>query len=227
MADLSVCGQRHGQHRVAVVHVRKVDARAVAGRAREALHIQVVGEHVAGISDLGNAVGRAHRRTQQQSRSQQQADEPQPGGQPVPHRRPSRRRQNLSFRRRGVGIEGLHRRDKPESALGQRLHKPRVLRRVAQRLAKLVHRYSQAVVEVDGRVGAPKLNLQGLPRNHFPRMLEQHGQQLEGLALQAYPHTGAAQFSRFQVGFKNSELHPVGDVVLWPHTHGCTDQTPH
>ena len=62
VADFAVCSQGNRQHRVAVVHVREVEAGSVANRAGEALHIQIiqtVGENMAGVGDLDNAIGPA------------------------------------------------------------------------------------------------------------------------------------------------------------------------
>ena len=69
-------------------------------------------------------------------------------------------------------VDPVYRGDEPVAALGQRLNKPGIVGRVAQRFAELVYCNAQAVIEIDGGVGAPQLVLQGLARNHFAVMLD-------------------------------------------------------
>jgi hypothetical protein len=107
------------------------------------------------------------------------------------------------------------------TALGQRFDKAGVLGMVAQRLSQLVYGDSQAVIEVDSGVRAPQLLLEFLPADHLAWTLQERSKDLEGLALKPDPNTRAAQFSSFEVRFKDPELHLRGTVFSFCHCH-CT-----
>ena len=118
-------------------------------------------------------------------------------------------------------FEALDRRYEAVTSLGEGLNKARVFGLVAQSVAQFVHCDSQTVVKVDGCVGAPKLLLQFLAGDNFPWTLEQGCKQFEGLALEPNPDAGPTQFSRLQIGLKNTELYAHGVATLFCHCH-CT-----
>ena len=99
----------------------------------------------------------------------------------------------------------MHRRDEPVSAFRQGLDILRILRGVAERLADLINRRAQAVVEVDDRFRAPDLLLQFLPGDDFSGVAEQDGEQLERLALQLDADAALPQFTGPQVGFEHAK----------------------
>ena len=92
---------------------------------------------------------------------------------------------SFSGRRGRFRIDCLDRCDEAVTPFGQGFDKTRVLGVVAQGFAELIHGDSQAVVEINGRVRAPKPLLQSLAGNYLAWLLQQGRQQLEGLALQA------------------------------------------
>jgi hypothetical protein len=102
-------------------------------------------------------------------------------------------------------FDGLNRGDKPVATLSQCFNKAGVLGGVSQRLADLIDRDAETMVEIDRGVGPPKLQLQGFTRDDLTRMLEKGGQQLERLALQSHPDAGTAEFPAGQIGLKESK----------------------
>jgi hypothetical protein len=62
------------------------------------------------------------------------------------------------------------------------------------------------VIEVDGRFRIPKPLLKGFAGYDFAGLLKQGRKQFERLALKPDAHTGTAQFSGLQIGFKDAEL---------------------
>ena len=111
--------------------------------------------------------------------------------------------------------------DEPVPAFGKGFDKAGVLGMIAQGLAQLVYRDPQAVIEVDGRFRAPQLLLQFLAGNYLPWMPQECRKHFEGLTLEPHPNTRAPQFPSFQVGLKNTELHPHGAIALFCCCH-CT-----
>ena len=231
-ADLAIGGQRNRQLQVAVVHLREVEPRAVAGRAGEALHFRIIGQYMAGIGDLLHPIRRAGGRAKKQSQPQRQAYARQRRRNPAPADDAGRSRPEVCagqerFGELGGGLHGrlrfqrLDRSDEPVAALGQRLHKTRVLGAVAQSFAQLIDGDAQAVVKVNSGLRAPEQLLQRFVSDNLAGMFEKRRQQLEGLALQPDMHTGTAQFATVQIGFKNTELHQFDTVVVLFRCHEC------
>jgi hypothetical protein len=61
------------------------------------------------------------------------------------------------------------------------------------------------VVEVDRGVISPKPLLNLFASDKFACVLQQQGEHLEWLALDAYPDTRPAKFASFQISFEDSE----------------------
>ena len=99
----------------------------------------------------------------------------------------------------------FHRSEEAISAARQRFHKAGILCRVAQRIAQPLDRGVQAVVEVHERIGGPQAAVEILPGDHFAGTLQQHGQDLKGLLLQANLEAVAAELPGAQVYVKDSK----------------------
>ena len=76
---------------------------------------------------------------------------------------------------------------------------------VSEGLADFVDGGVEAVVEVDEGVGGPELLLQLFAGDDFSGALEQQGEDLERLALQAELDSALAQFACAEVEFEDSE----------------------
>src|ERR1017187_5028346 len=112
----------------------------------------------------------------------------------------------------------LDRSNEPVSTASQRFDIARIGGGISQRLAHLIDRCVEAVVEVDKSVGGPELLLQLFARDHFTRPLQQQGQHLERLPLQAQHHAALAQFACAEIELKLPKARDSA-VVLW-HSHG-------
>jgi hypothetical protein len=77
----------------------------------------------------------------------------------------------------------------------QSLDVPRVVRRIAQRLAEFPDRRSQTVVKIHERVGGPDSLPELLADDEFPGTFEQYRQDLKGLLLQLDLYTSLAEFT--------------------------------
>src|SRR6266849_11037518 len=76
--------------------------------------------------------------------------------------------------------------DRCEEAIAtarQGFHESRIFRRITQRLPQLIYCLIQAMIEIDERVGRPKLAAQFLPSNYLAGLLQQHRQNLKRLLL--------------------------------------------
>ncbi len=73
--------------------------------------------------------------------------------------------------------------DEAVSPPGQGFDEARARCGIAQRLADLVHRGIQAVIEIDKGVGRPDLFAQLIARDHFTGILEQRREDLKRLLL--------------------------------------------
>ena len=135
-------------------------------------------------------------------------------------------------RRNGLGTpyrigNQLHRRDEPVTTLGQRLDETRVFRGIAEGLAELVHRFVEAVIEIDPGVRRPEPLPQLLAQHDLTVSLEKHLQDSEGLVLESDLHATLAHLARAQVYVKHAEpngmrraffgrslVHSVGSLAL-------------
>src|SRR5215472_3049937 len=73
-------------------------------------------------------------------------------------------------------------RNKPVATTRKSFDITRLTRRIAQGLAKLIHRGIQTVVEVYEGIRWPQSTSQFLPSHQLSRLLEQNAQDLEGLS---------------------------------------------
>src|ERR1017187_1771583 len=88
----------------------------------------------------------------------------------------------VSSSRRSFSLRSpLDRSNEPVSTASQLFDIARIGGGISQRLAHLIDRGVEAVVEVDKSVGGPELLLQLFARDHFTRPLQQQGQHLERL----------------------------------------------
>ncbi len=99
----------------------------------------------------------------------------------------------------------LNRRNEPVPAPRHRLHKPRAVGGIIQRLAQPVYGRVQAVVKINEGVARPHPFLQLFASDHLPGGLKQCLQNLEGLLLQSDFHAMFPQLSRAQIHFENVE----------------------
>ena len=83
-AYFAIGGQCDRQLQVAIVHLRKVQPRAIAGRTGEALDLNILGQHMPGISDLLHPVRGAGGRTKVQDQPQRHANAHQRHRYPAP-----------------------------------------------------------------------------------------------------------------------------------------------
>ena len=111
-------------------------------------------------------------------------------------------RRRLACALRRVALYG---RDEAISTAGQRLYIARTGGGVSQCLADFVDRGVQAVVEIDECIRRPKLLLQLFSRDYFARALQQQGEYLKGLTLQAQLHSILAEFTGAEVKFENAK----------------------
>ena len=84
----------------------------------------------------------------------------------------------------GGGGHGPDRRDEAIASARQRLDEARVVGRVAERLAQLLDRRVEGVVEVDEGVGRPEPFAHRLAGDDLARAFQEHRQQLKRLVLQ-------------------------------------------
>jgi hypothetical protein len=73
--------------------------------------------------------------------------------------------------------------DEPVAAAGQGLDVAGLLRRIAQCVAQSFDRRIKADIEIDKRVGGPKLLVKLFPGYQLARVFHQHGQDLKGLIV--------------------------------------------
>jgi hypothetical protein len=104
-----------------------------------------------------------------------------------------------------------HRSDEAVSPTRQRLDEAGIRRRVPKGVTKLVDGYIQAVVKIDIGVVAPQSPPKFFPADHFTRMLEENGQDLEGLLLQAYSHSLFVKLTGNRVELEDPEAKPSTD----------------
>jgi hypothetical protein len=113
-----------------------------------------------------------------------------------------------------LGIEYRNRRNEAVPPLGQCFNKARIFGIVTQCFAQLVYRDAQTVIEINGGIGIPKPLLESFAGQDLAGLLKQCCKQFEGLPLKPDAHTGPAQFSGLQIGFKDAELYPFDFVDL-------------
>ena len=99
----------------------------------------------------------------------------------------------------------------------QRLHEPRMLGVVAERGAQALDRRVQPVLEVDERAVRPQPLPELVAGQHLAGPLEQHGQQLERLVLQAEAHAVLAQLARAEIELESSESESAVGVLFDGH----------
>jgi len=87
----------------------------------------------------------------------------------------------ILLRHRGDGNFG----QEAVAAAGDGFDEAWVVSRVAESLANLVDGFIEAVIEVDERIGGPEAPLQFLPGDDLAAVLEEHGENLKGLLLEA------------------------------------------
>src|SRR5580700_5595809 len=80
---------------------------------------------------------------------------------------------------------------------------------VAERLAQLIDRSTQGMIEIHYDFGTPDTLPQFLARHQFAGTLDEGGQNFEWLPLQVHAYTVLTQLSGAQVGFKYAEANLV------------------
>ncbi len=127
--------------------------------------------------------------------------------------RPTRHRRRVRCR----PIDRLHFRQKPIAPPRNRLHKPRAIRRIRQRIPNLVDRLIQPVVEIHVRIGRPNSFLQFFAGNDFSGMLDQHRQNPDRLLLQPYAQSTLAQFPSPNIQLKSPKSEPPVNLSVFGH----------
>ena len=79
------------------------------------------------------------------------------------------------------------------------------------------------MVEIHEGVGGPKFLAQFLARDHIAGALQQQGQHLERLLLQAKLRAVLAQFARGEVELEDSKPRDSAGVIAWESGHGESD----
>ena len=117
----------------------------------------------------------------------------------------------------------FHRGDEAVAAAGNRLNESRIIGRIAQGVAQLVHRRVEAVVVIDERVRGPKQQPQFVPRHHVAGMGEKVQENLERLPLQARAQLAVlAQFARAAVQLVQAEAENGFWIGWFRHRHLLT-----
>jgi hypothetical protein len=104
--------------------------------------------------------------------------------------------------RRRHNLPGLHRRNKPVPAARECFNVSRRLGGVTEHLAKARNRIMQTMVEIDESVGRPNLGAQLLASDHIAGAIQNSGQHLQRLALQAQPYTVFPQLTGANIQFE-------------------------
>src|ERR1700730_343951 len=107
----------------------------------------------------------------------------------------------ISLHLRGARLT-LDWRNEPVPTTMKRFNKPWIVGLVAERLAQLLYRAIQAVIEVNECVGRPKSLTQFFPVYDLSGTLQQDHQYLKGLFLQPDPQPALAQFAFPEVNFE-------------------------
>src|ERR1700694_2347771 len=92
----------------------------------------------------------------------------------------------------------------------QRLDESWAVPGISQRLAQLIDRRVQTVVEVDESIGRPVLGTKLFAGYYLAGPLQQGRENVKRLFLELDPHTLLAQLYRPQVYFKGSEAQECG-----------------
>ena len=98
-----------------------------------------------------------------------------------------------------------YRRQKAVSAPVQRLDVTRRFGGVSERRAQLRHGFVEAAIEVDERVGGPKLLTQFFPGYELARTLQQQREDLERLFLEFDSHAVLAKLGSTKIRLKNAK----------------------
>ena len=107
-----------------------------------------------------------------------------------------RRRRRATRRRLGLLRILRDRGDESIALARQRLDELRMVGRITQRLAQVIHRLVQAVIEIHERAGGPQPARQFFTRDQFARLLEERQQQLQRLVAQRRSPSGVASVRR-------------------------------
>src|ERR1700683_934064 len=99
---------------------------------------------------------------------------------------------------------------------GQSFDVARRLRRIAKHFANSRNCVVEAVVKIDKRLSRPDSRLKFLASDNLAGTLQQHLEQLEGLAAQAQPYAVLAQFSGMDIQLISVEPKLLGN---WPGGH--------
>lgn len=121
----------------------------------------------------------------------------------------------VSYLRHRIGT-ATHRRNKAIPNPRNRLDIARRIRQIAQRVAKFLHRFIQAMIEINEHILRPQPLAKLLARNYFSRALQQHRQQLNRLLRQPDSCPALAKLTRSHIEFKKTEAE---DVFSREHSH--------
>jgi hypothetical protein len=129
----------------------------------------------------------------------------------------------LVLGRRRFCCGAVDRRDKAVSTAGQGFDEAWVRGGIPQRLANLVHRSIQAMIEIDEGIGRPDCFAQVVARDDLTCVLQERGQDLKRLFLQPDASPILAQLSGGQVRLKNAKSQKRG-LTTGEHRDECTPQ---
>jgi hypothetical protein len=86
--------------------------------------------------------------------------------------------------------------DKPIPASRQGFHKARIVRLIAQCVSQSINARVQSMLEIDKRIQRPQCRPQLIPSDQFPRVFQQHLQDLKRLSRQAQANPALSQLLR-------------------------------
>jgi hypothetical protein len=112
-----------------------------------------------------------------------------------------------------VSIPPAHGRQETVSTARHSLYKRGILGGISQGVPEAPDGGIQAVVEVDIGIGRPEAVAQFFPGDDLARTVQQFGEYLKRLLLQLDLGPTAAELTRAQIEFKNSETAPRRIIV--------------
>ena len=102
------------------------------------------------------------------------------------------------------------RRNEPVAALGQRFDEAGMVGRIVEGVAQPGDRAVQDVVEIDEHAVGPEPAPQVVAADQLPRVLEEGGQDLEGLIPERHLRSALVELPRCQIDFEAIEAQPCG-----------------
>jgi hypothetical protein len=109
--------------------------------------------------------------------------------------------------------------DKSIAHAGESFDVERMIRRIAQGCAQLLYGVIHAVLEIHERIGRPQALAEFFAGDDFAGMLQEDGQDVEGLTGQSHAGAVFAEFARGEAHFEGTEAYAPG--LAWRLRHFC------